>query len=370
MKNHIDLNRAIIHGQSGGKVLWQPRIMCWYDDRKFRGEPLPAPYTGMSIRELYEALGCSNRIYDYNAAVKLIEDPSIKRYSQPIDELRTRHVVETPEGTIDAVTRRNTSNYGEYFEKWWVETQKDMEVQMYIEANQDYEFSQENYDAVYKIWGENGLGSIYFPRVSVQSLFNDTMGIENGIFALMDMPDMCEEYFKVRRANHDRFIKMIRTSCFEWINFGDNVHCATLPPSLFEKYVLPEYQHRNELLHQPDKSYYTFAHWDGDTKAILPYAKETGLDAIEAVTPKPQGDVTVEEIKAAFGDQVGLVDGIAALLFDEMYPLEMLKQQTEQLIDLFAGKLILGISDEMSSTGNIDRIKYVGEIVDRHNASC
>ena len=211
----------------------------------------------MSIRELYEALGCSNRIYDYNAAVKLIEDPSIKRYSQPIDELRTRHVVETPEGTIDAVTRRNTSNYGEYFEKWWVETQKDMEVQMYIEANQDYEFSQENYDAVYKIWGENGLGSIYFPRVSVQSLFNDTMGIENGIFALMDMPDVCEEYFKVRRANHDRFIKMIRTSCFEWINFGDNVHCATLPPSLFEKYVLPEYQHRNELLHQPDKSYYT-----------------------------------------------------------------------------------------------------------------
>ena len=46
------------------------------------------------------------------------------------------------------------------------------------------------------------------------------------------------------------------------------------------------------------------------------------------------------------------------------------EQQTEQLIDLFAGKLILGISDEMSSTGNIDRIKYVGEIVDRHNASC
>ena len=80
--------------------------------------------------------------------------------------------------------------------------------------------------------------------------------------------------------------------------------------------------------------------------------------------------MTLEEIKAAFGDQVGLVDGIAAVLFDETYPLEMLKEQTERLIELFAGKLILGISDEMSSTGNIDRIKYVGEIVDRHNASC
>lgn len=229
-------------------------------------------------------------------------------------------------------------------------------------------FDEEAYNRVYEIWGNNGLGSIYFPRINVQSLFNDTMGVEGGIFALMDMPDVCEEYFKIKSQNHDRFIKMIETSKFEWINFGDNVHCATLPPSLFEQYVLPEYQHRNELLHKQGQ--FTFAHWDGDTKAILKYAKETGLDGIEAVTPKPQGDVTLKEIKEAFGDDVYLVDGIAALLFDEMYPIEMLKEQTEQIIDMFAGQLILGISDEMSSTGNIDRIKYVGEIVDRHNARC
>ena len=103
MKNHIDLNRAIIRGEAGRKVLWQPRIICWYDDRKFRNEPLPAPYTGMNIRELYEALGCSNRIYDYNYAVEVIEPADVKRYSVPIDDMRTRHVIETPQGTITAV---------------------------------------------------------------------------------------------------------------------------------------------------------------------------------------------------------------------------------------------------------------------------
>lgn len=367
-RDFLTLNRQIIRGEANGKVLWQPRIICWYADRQYRNEPLPAPYTGMSIRELYDALDCSNRIYDYNEAVKLIEDPSIKRYSKQLDELRTQHFIETPEGTIDCILKKNRSNYGEFFEKWWVEDQKDMEVQMYIEAHQDYVFDEEAYNRIYEIWGNNGLGSIYFPRINVQSLFNDTMGVEGGIFALMDMPDVCEEYFKIKSQNHDRFIKMIETSKFEWINFGDNVHCATLPPSLFEQYVLPEYQHRNELLHKQGQ--FTFAHWDGDTKAILKYAKETSLDGIEAVTPKPQGDVTLQEIKEAFGDDVYLVDGIAALLFDEMYPIEMLKEQTEQIIDMFAGQLILGISDEMSSTGNIDRIKYVGEIVDRHNARC
>lgn len=370
MKNHIDLNRAIIRGEAGGKVLWQPRIICWYDDRQFSNRPLPAPYTGMSLPELYEALGCSNRIYDYNDTIRIIEHPSIKRYSQKIDDMRTKHFIETPQGTITAILRRNSSNSGEYYEKWWVENQKDMEVQMYVEDNQDYEFSQEAYDKIYSVWGENGLGSIFFPRVSVQSLYNDTMGVEGGIYALIDMPDVCEEYFKIKRENHDRFIKMIRSSCFEWINFGDNVHCGTLPPNLFEEYVLPEYQHRNELLHQPDKNYYTFAHWDGDTKSILKYAQETGLDAIEAITPKPQGDVTLEEIKAGLGDKVGLVDGIAAILFDEMYPIEMLENQARRLIDLFAGKLILGISDEMSSTGNIDRVKFITELVDKYNSTC
>lgn len=368
MKNHIDLNRDIIHGKSNGRVLWQPRIICWYEDRKFSGTPLPEPYTGMEINELYEALGCSNRIYEYNSAIRVIEAPSIKRYQRQLDELRTQHFIETPEGTISCILRKNTSNYGEYYEKWWVEDQKDMEVQMYIEAHQDYEFSQEEYNRIYSIWGENGLGTVYFPRTNVQALFNETMGVEGGIYALIDMPDVCEEYFKIKHENHMRYIKALQNSCFEWVNFADNIHCATLPPSLFEKYVLPEYQCRNEILHQ--NGIYTFAHWDGDTKALLPYAKETGLSGIEAITPKPQGDVTVEEIKNALGDSVDLIDGIAAILFDKTYPIEALKEQTEQIIHLFAGHLILGISDEMPSTGDIDRIKYVGEIVEKHNQLC
>ena len=132
--------------------------------------------------------------------------------------------------------------------------------------------------------------------------------------------------------------------------------------------MLPDYHHRNDLLHNGDKRYFTFAHWDGDTRSILRYAQETELDGIEAITPLPQGDVTVEQIKQHLGDKVALIDGIAATLFDEIYPIEMLEAQARQLIDLFAGKLILGISDEMSSTGNIDRVKFITDLVDDYNA--
>lgn len=114
------------------------------------------------------------------------------------------------------------------------------------------------------------------------------------------------------------------------INFGDNVHSGMLPPELFKKYVLPEYQKRNELLHKAEK--FTHVHWDGDTKSLLLFARECGFDGIEAVTPKPQGDVTLQEVKAAFGNDLFLIDGIAAILFEKHIPLKNWKNKQEKLL--------------------------------------
>ena len=94
------------------------------------------------------------------------------------------------------------------------------------------------------------------------------------------------------------------------------------------------------------------------------------MDGIEAITPTPQGDVTVEEVKEALGDDIVLIDGIPAVLFQENFPEEMLVEETKKIIDLFAGQLILGISDEMPSSGLIERVELVNEIVNEHNAKC
>jgi hypothetical protein len=100
---------------------------------------------------------------------------------------------------------------------------------------------------------------------------------------------------------------------------------------------------------------------------LLPYARETGLDGIEAITPEPQGDVTLEEVKDAFSDDLFLLDGIPAVYFDETFSVDTLVECTKKIISLFAPKLILGISDEISSTGDIERVRIVGEIVDEYN---
>ena len=62
-----------------------------------------------------------------------------------------------------------------------------------------------------------------------------------------------------------------------------------------------------------------------------------------------------------------LIDGLPAIYFDDLYSEEDLIECTHKIIELFAPKLILGISDEISSTGDIERIRLVDDIVNEYN---
>ena len=366
-QNLLAFNRDIIRGRAGRRVLWQPRILCWYDDRKYAGVDLPQPYTGMTPPQMYRALGCSNRIYDYNGCFRKVEDPRVRHTQRRLSEMETEHIMETPVGRVTMVLAANSSNYGTFPKKWWITNEADLRVFIWMEERATWVWVPEHYNRTYAEWGDLGLPAVFLPRTNIQSLFLDTMGVEGGIYALVDWPDLVEAYFHVLDQSHRRLIDVVKASPIEYINFGDNLHGGILPPELFKKYLLPAYLDRNEQLHRAGK--FTFSHWDGDVKPLLPFARECGLDGIEAITPKPQGDVTLEEVKSALGDDVFLIDGIAAILFDDSWPEQMLVDQTRQLLELFAGKLILGISDEMSSTGNIERVRLVGRIVDDWNAS-
>lgn len=361
----LELNRQVIKGTSNGKIIWQPRIICYFDDREFRKEPFDKPYTGMNRYDIYREIGCSDRTYQFGASIQPVYDESIKMYYKEIDNMSYELKIETPIGILISIQKKNTSNPGIYPQKWYVTTEEDLKTLIYLEDATTYIFNKSLYDSMFENYGDLGLPAIYIPRVNIQKLFHEYMGIEGTLYALQDYPDTVEAVFEAMGRNQDKYMDVLLDTPFEWINYGDNIHCNLLPPELFKKYVLPEYQHRNERLHE--KGLFTYSHWDGDVKTLLPYAKETGLDGIEAITPFPQGDVSLKETKKHLGDMC-LIDGLAALLFNDDYPLQELKDQVNECIELFAPNLILGISDEMPSTGNIERVKVVQEMVEDYNS--
>lgn len=367
MTDLAKLHHDVVFGKSGGRIIWQPRIGCWYDDKVFSGQPLPEPYQGMSLPDIYRSLGCSARLYDFNSCFKRIEHESIKRTEERLNDRDTKITIETPAGRQTVVTRRSPNTFHVAFLKWEVETLEELKVAAWREENTRWEWDRERFDHLSKELGDLGAPTIFMPRMNVQSLYIEKTGIENGIFALHDWPDAVEAFFSALEECHDRLIDLINASPIEIINFGENIHADTLTPGLFKKYHLPACQRRCERLHSAGK--FVTSHWDGNCAPLLPFAKETGLDGIEAVTPAPQGDVTIAQIKDALGDDLFLLDGIPAVFFDETFPVSTLEACARELIELFAPKLVLGISDEISSTGDIERIRVVNKIVDQYNSS-
>ena len=75
--------------------------------------------------------------------------------------------------------------------------------------------------------------------------------------------------------------------------------------------------------------------------------------------------MTLEEIKSAVGDKMVVLDLLPAIDFLSYRPLNELLDFTRQVIDMFAPRLILGVSDEISQVGEIEKIEAVSNLVDK-----
>lgn len=366
-RDYWKLHEDVCFGRAGGRVIWQPRIGCWITDRMFADGKLPGIYEGLTIPQIYQKLDCSNRIYDYNGCFTEYRDPTdnVSGGGRWLNADTFEHYIDTPLGRVSTVVKKSPNSWAMLTAKRWVTCEDDLKVWIYLEKTAKWRWNQPHYDAVKAEWGRQGAPSMYLPRVSIQRLYIDLMGVAETIYALQDYPDTVEEYLKALRGSHMRMIEVINGSPLQLIDFGDNLHSGTLSPALFRKYVLGDYQLRCEALHRAGK--FVYAHYDGNNRGLQEMYHETGLDGIEAITPVPQGDVTLDEMKQHLGDMY-LLDGLPAVFFDEEFPVSTLEDCVKRLLELFAPHLVLGISDEISSTGDIERVRRVGELVDEYNA--
>ena len=351
---------AIFAHKPVDNIVYQPRIEHWYDINK-RDGTLPDRYKDMSLLDVYDDLGCSIRSYNfYNPCLKYKDDPSVKYEGEKHGEI---HVLRwtTPIGSVE--THYKFTSLASHTEKYPVETPEDARVMEYIMRGRICEFDNDLFAQNDALVGDRCAPMIYIPRVNIQRLFIDLMGVENTIYALADDRAMVERLIDAINESDRQMLQVAAESPIPVINYGDNVDQHFLPPYLFERYVLPEYQYRTDFLQAAGK--FVNAHWDGSIKLLLPYAQQTRMDGIEALTPIPQGDVTIQEIKEALGDMV-LLDGIPMTWFMPFEKDEDLVRVTKETIETFSPNLILGISDEPSPVCDIEKVRLVSEIVQEY----
>jgi hypothetical protein len=279
---------------------------------------------------------------------------------QTVDESHLRRTWETPIGVLSEVLHYDEYQLSAYNSEYRLKTAEDFKIYEYILRDETWHWDQASYDRDVAAVGGRGVPQFYFRRSPVQGLFIENMGFEKTIFLMADNPGIVAAYEESASAADDALYEVLARSPTPILNFGENIDAHMDPPSIWRDHLIPYYTRRNAQLQASGK--FTHIHIDGAMKPLIRQIRESPFTAIEACTPLPQGDVTLDEIQQALGDKV-LLDGIPAVFFLPSFPVEELIACVKEVVKRFYPRLVLGISDELPPDSDIERVRMVGELV-------
>jgi len=364
------MNLAVFRGEPLPHVFFQPRFEPWLAWHEQFGS-LPERLRGLSLCDAYDLIGASMRTVHYYTG-----QPG------PIERRFSSEVRVTERRTGDILKRRYDTPHGALFEteqltvdRTWrtvafaAKTADDLPALCWLLERRAITFNEETYKAGLDFIGDRGYGHFWVPKSPYLALAQQWMKYEDFIYALTDRRGEVEDIMRVIDDSYDQLYEQL-TSCdlVKILNFGENIAMAYFSTRFFEEYAIPWYEKRAGQLRRA--GIFTHIHIDGYFRPLLPYLADLPFDGLEALTPEPQGDVTLEEMCEHMGDKI-LLDGIPAVLFLDHHSREELQACTEQVIELFHPRLVLGISDELPEAGGeeaFDRLAWVAEYSRRHGA--
>jgi len=382
-----ELNLAIFEGTAEG-VLWQPRLETWIAHHQKHGT-MPERYRGLGYLEIYDALRCSVR-YAASAGIEGYESsdeggssgaistyaPSagLEGYESPDDierseERQGRYLirrVRTRGGELRTVLQEiweGEELTNQRIVDFPVKTPADLRVLSEIVRRQHYRANLEKFNEAADRVGHRAEPTVFLNSSGFTELIKNHCGLVNTFYLLHDSPAEVEAYLDACDRRDERQLDAALQLPCRIFNLGDHANNEFTPPPILKRYMIPRWQRISERLHAQGRFVHT--HWDGNSGLMLPYLRETRLDGVEALPPAPMGDMTLEEIKEAVGETIVVLDLLPAIHFLPHFTLKETLDFARRVIDMFAPRLILGISDEISEVGQIEKVEAITELVDR-----
>ena len=354
---------AIFERKEVDKVPFNIRHEYWYFVNKVQGT-LPKEFENLSLADVCEKLGASWRCYSgyyVKSFIKVFHNNvKVTRRMRNNEEII---IIETPKGKLTSVRHKDKWGLSSYPTEHSVKSPRDFKVWEYIFENTKVFFDEKVYQELKKEVRGRGIVSVILPRSPFQALLYNYLGITRTIKFLIRYKKETEEFMEAIKEYNNKFLEVVAKSPVRIINLGENIDVRFTSPKFFQKYCLPYYQEVADYLHKHKK--FVHIHVDGFAKPLLQFFRESRLDGIEALTPKPVGDMTLEDIKKALGDELIILDGIPYIFFLPNVNLQKLEDFTRKIVKMFPNNLILGISDELPPYSDVKRVRFVARLLDK-----
>jgi len=347
---------ATLRGDFPEVMPWVADLTYWHSAHRSLGD-LPERWTGeKGLLNLHRELGVA-ALCDYGCVCyRQVDDGDLLVDRKEKNGITTT-ILSTPVGAISCRQRFLPRSQCVAYLDYYVKSADDLAVVRYIAEQRRYEPDFATFDKAREEWA--GLGPVVAlpPRSPLSALFAEWAGVERTCYLLADDRAEVEKTLEALAEMQDRALALLAESPAEVIEFPDNLSAAN-HASFFDRFLLPHYQPRVEMLHAAGKI--VGAHLDGTLRGLLERMPETGMDFVESVTPAPVGDVPVADLRAFVPADFVLIGGVPGASFAPPWTWSQLEAYVREILRHHAhSAFILGTADQVPPDGNIE---WVGRI--------
>jgi hypothetical protein len=275
------------------------------------------------------------------------------------------HEIITPKGKLRECWQWLPESFSEAPIEHLLKSINDLLIYRYILENARYESDYEYAKLRLQQVGEMGIVLCYLPRTPFMHLAVMDAGIELLTYLDFDSPDEFRETMDVMKISFDKAAKIAIDSPAEVLMIPENLSSEMVGKVYFEKY-LKEYQ--TDWVNKISNSgKYSFIHIDGSLRGLLNEEARIGFNVLEALTPAPVGDVSIEEWEKIVGNSKSILwGGIPGVYFTPNISDEEFEKHVKRVLETMskAPRFVLGVADQVPPDGLEERVKRVGELVE------
>ncbi len=290
------------------------------------------------------------------------DDPEVNLESSTDNGVFSTHI-KTPLGTLHEERVFNPQSYSYAIRKYLLESPDDFPIVEFLMERLKCRPKWELYHAWQDALGELAYPYAQLPYSGSGYLMARNMGVENTIYAMLDEPAKVQRLVDAVNTCNLRILDTIIDGPFETLIISDNYDSTVQTKDFFDRYVRDYYSEVARRLHKHDK--YLAVHVDGESRGVLRWLAECGVDCADALTPAPMFSLTPGQMREEAGPDLIMSGGIPATVFGPGTTDEDFIDCVKRWLDTRrqSSALLLAAGDQVPPETPLHRIDMLSDLV-------
>lgn len=353
---------SLLNGNTPDRVPWFGDLDYWYSAEKKKNR-LSGKYEGDGYFQLNRDLGVGFYLQGFHPFSQSCGDVVIKEKNQGGERIRT---METPRGDLHEVSRFLDVSCSRGYVKHFVQNKEDLPAFRYYIENLAFMPAYEEIERRYSVIGDNGVVLCYVPRSPFMEMVTTYAGLENLTFLLTDAQEETEDLLHRMEEAFDLAARITLESQAECMMIPENLSSEAVGKRFYLQYMRGYEKKWADAIRGAGK--FSFIHMDGTLKGLIREVADTGFDVIEAFTPEPSGDLSMEEIANLNVGHSILWGGLPGVIFTPSFPEEDFLTHVKMVLSIMRKepRFVLGVADQVPPDGLLSRVGMIAGLCDRY----